>query len=350
MAVMGLPGLAAGAAAADKVTYAIPTAITQQYADLTFGITLGFFADEGIDLQLVSLSNTPTVPQVANKSLVFANSTADGQLQALAKGERIDVRFFYNYLRGSVYTFSVKDDSPIGTIADLKGKKLGIGALTWGNIPMSRAILAEAGIAWQKDITVVPIGVGPAAWRQLQTGQVDVMNYYISENEKMRTAGIAVRTLPYPDRYRHMFSSALVAHVDMIRDKPDLLARFGRAMAKLSVACKAAREACARSFWQVYPATRPTPDKEAEALALGVRLLDGNYQSIGFFPDGKEEWGSFKPDSWNIHVQVLADGGVLPRADLPVETLYTNQFVPEFNKFDRDAVIAKARAAEAKND
>jgi NitT/TauT family transport system substrate-binding protein len=42
----------------------------------------------------------------------------------------------------------------------------------------------------------------------------------------------------------------------------------------------------------------------------------------------------------------MAQAGEYPRADVPVETLFSNAFVAAFNDFDKDALRARAEAAK----
>jgi len=45
-----------------------------------------------------------------------------------------------------------------------------------------------------------------------------------------------------------------------------------------------------------------------------------------------------------VIIDSLRAGGLMDNSEVKLETLYTNQFVPEFNKFDRNEVIAQAKA------
>jgi len=90
----------------------------------------------------------------------------------------------------------VLQDSPVKALKDLHGKKLGVGALSWGNLPMSRLMLGSAGVTWMKDVQVLPVGVGPAAWQRLKSGSVDALNLPATQNEMMAQAGTPIRRLP----------------------------------------------------------------------------------------------------------------------------------------------------------
>jgi NitT/TauT family transport system substrate-binding protein len=47
---------------------------------------------------------------------------------------------------------------------------------------------------------------------------------------------------------------------------------------------------------------------------------------------------------WKAYVDALYAGGQISTRDIPIDTLYTNEFVREFNKFDTDAVVRAAKA------
>lgn len=334
--------------ALEKVVVAMPTVIGAQYSDIAFGQELGFFRDEGIELQLVAFQGSGVaIPQVVNKSATFGLTESSLLITALAKGNPLPVRFVYNYLRTNVNDFAVLADSPIKTLADLKGRKLGIGSLTFASVPMTKAAFKELGIVWQKDVEIRPVGVGAAAWKQLETGQVDALNLYLSEDMRMQLSGLKIRQIAYPPALRSLFASAFMTHVDTLREKPALVAAMGRAVAKSTVACAAARQACARAFWKFDPTSRPPPDKEAQWLQNTVALLEAQYGSIGNFTTADKRWGSFAPGVLDGYIAAMKDAELITRTDLPTDQIFTNQLVGEINRFDAEAVARRAREADA---
>lgn len=336
---------AMGAQAQEKITLAIPTTVGSQYADLLYGKELGFFAEEGIDLQLAGFTGgtAVVVPQLANKSVLFGLGESSLLIANAAKKTPLPVRFVYNYLASTVYDYAVRADSPVKSIADFKGKKVGVVSLGAGNIMMTRAQLKEQGLSAPADVSLVPVGSGPAAWKQLQEGKVDALNLWASEDAKMQLSGLQIRRIPHSDRLRPIFSSAMMAHVDTIRERPQLVAGMGRAMAKSSVACAAAPEKCARAFWRFDPTSKPTPDKEAEWVKGTVAVLDANYAAIQYALQRNPNYGAFDPAVIDTYVQVLEQGGTItPNAGVTANDVLTNQFVPEFNKFDALVIRRKA--------
>jgi NitT/TauT family transport system substrate-binding protein len=207
--------------------------------------------------------------------------------------------------------------------------------------------LKEIGIIWQKDVEVRPVGFGAAAWKQLETGQVDALNLFYSEDVRMRQSGMKIRQVPFPEVYQNVFTQAFLVHTDTIRDRPDLIAKMGRATAKSTVACTAAREACVRAFWKFDPTSRPSPDKEASWIRNSIEIVEANYAAVGNFSGEKPSWGAFRAGGLKAYIEAMKDGGAISRSDIVEDQIVTNQFVSEFNKFDNDAVVARAEQAQA---
>jgi hypothetical protein len=159
----------------------------------------------------------------------------------------------------------------------------------------------------------------------------------------MVSAGLKIRRIPYPEDLLNTFSGVVITHADTIRTRPDLDKAIGRAMAKSTIACAAAREACVRSFWTFDPTSRPTPDKHAEWVRNAVAVLEAIYPAMSSFPDNDARWGSFVTQDFDTYIDTLKDAGLIARTDLPREMLYTNQFVASFNDFDPDEVRRRAR-------
>jgi NitT/TauT family transport system substrate-binding protein len=332
--------------ALEKVVLAIPTTVGSQYSDLLYGKELGFFAEEGIELELAGFTGgtSVVVPQLVNKSVLFGLGESSLLIANAAKKTPLPVRFVYNYLASTVYDYAVRSDSPVKSVADLKGKRVGVVSMAAGNVMMTKAQFQEHGLSVPKDVALVPVGSGPAAWKQLQEGKVDALNLWASEDAKMILSGLAIRRIPHSDRLRPIFSSAMMAHLDTIKERPQLVAGMGRAMAKSSVACAAAPDKCARAFWRFDPTSKPTADKEADWVKGTVAVLEANYSAIQYALKRNPEYGAFDPAIVDTYVKVLEQGGTIPAAAVVTAgDVLTNQFVPEFNRFDPLIVQRKAR-------
>ncbi|MDB5798737.1 MAG: hypothetical protein JWP36_2639 [Paucimonas sp.] len=334
------------AQAADQVTLGYPQAIGVNNADIGYGIKLGLFAEENIEVKMVALEGSARmVPQIANGSITAAFVHPDYMLAALDKGDVPPVKYIYNWRRRSPYEITVLANSPFKSVADLKGgKKIGIGALTWANAPMIRAVAKDNGLRWGEDVQLVPIGTGPAAWKQLQTNSVQALAYYAAENEKIIASGLPMRRLDI-GKYGSMFTNGILVSNATISNNPDLVRRLGRAIAKTTVACSANLEACVKGAWVLDPTLKPAPDKEADWVKQYLPLQRANYAHMLTFDAGEPpQLGRYPESGWDTHVAVMHEAGILRKKELPIKNIHTNEFVADFNKFDRQALESRSRS------
>jgi len=330
---------------AERVVFGTPTPIDTAYAQITFGMQLGFFEKEGIDLELVAVGGSGTLlPQVATGQITFGQPNPDLPIIAMEKGEPFPLKFFFNLWRTQLFEFVVKEDSDIHSIADLEGRNVGVGGLNWGNIPMTRAMLSAEGLEPGKDVNLLPVGQGPAAWQRFERGEVDALNLYAHQHEMMALTGVDIRRLPLRPEFSIIPSNGLVAHVDTIEEQPELVAKFGRAYAKSLVACWADAEACARSVWAYDPAQRPVPEEEAQWVEDQAHILLAVKPLITRFAEDEPKLlGYYSDRAWEALINAMQLGGQIKSTDHDVSQLYTNRFIEAINDFDREAVQARAR-------
>ena len=102
--------------------------------------------------------------------LSLANGVANGGLKAYIVAQHV----FEKPGGFSVY-WAVKEDSPIRTIADLKGKTVGISVLGGGTYGPFALLLQKNGIDPEKDIRLVEVGFAVSE-EALRGGRVDAVN------------------------------------------------------------------------------------------------------------------------------------------------------------------------------
>ena len=336
---------AAPAHAQQKLVFGTVTTVTLSLGIIVAAKQLGFFRDEGLDVDIVEFNGTGTLlPQMTAKRVHVGYPNPDVLIISRQPGkDPLPIKYFYNATRESAWEFVVPADSPIRDLKGLNGRKLGIGALTFGNVPITRAMFKELGV----NVELVPVGVGAPAFLAFREKKVDGLNLFDSQHATLEVQGTAIRRLAMPKKYQSLFSNGFVAHEDMLRDNPKALAGFGRAIAKTSVFCEANRAACVRAFWALYPNQKPAGVDEAKAVADGIRIMAARFDKYLDFDGASERrWGEFPPQAWRDFAAVLHEGGQLSTKDVPVETCYTNALVPEMSRFDAAAVVARAKAAQ----
>lgn len=329
------------AAELTKVVYGNPSEIGLSQAPAVVAKALGYFRDEGLDVEIASFKGTGTLlPQILAHRVDIGFLNADTLIISRAPGQsKVPVKFFYNGARSSVWEFAVLADSPYKSLKDLNGQTVGVGAMSWGNMPITRAQFKELGIT----SPFLPVGTGASAFLALTSKQVAALNLYDTEIATLEAQGVAIRRLPQLPRAQALFSNGFVAHDDMIRDKPDVLKGFGRAYAKATVFCETNPVACVKTYWSEYPNMRPTgePDK---VLADAVKILNSRMSRVLDFPAGEREYGKYDAQVWKDFADALFEGGQISTKEVDVENCYTNAFVSDFSKFDAAAVKAQAAA------
>lgn len=334
--------------AQQKVKFGTGSAISLTSAPLTTAIGMGFFKEEGLDIEVIPFKGGTGVliPQIANKGVLIGFPGVEVLVIARQPGrDYLPLKFFYNMTRTSIYEVVVLDSSPFKQLSDLKGKKIGVGGLTWASVPYTKAMFKEEGIEVGKDLELIAVGQGAAAYQALISGRVEALNLFDVPHAELESLGTKIRRLPIKDKFNSLGSNSLMAHEDTIKNEGKILARFGRAMAKGTIACDVNTPAAVKMFWQYYPELKPTQDSEEEKIAHAVKVVRVRLERMLFFPAGsKKNFGEFPVELWKNYVEVLYAGGQISTQNIAVDSMYTNEFVPEFNNFDTAAVVRAAKA------
>lgn len=344
--VLGMPS----AGAKEKIVVGQATATSLTFGPVFAAVELGFFKEENLELEHRNFQGASVlIPQIANKTVTIGFPGPDPLILSNQPGrDPLPVQFFYNAARRSIWEFLVLEDSPIKKLSDIRnGKKIGVGALANANVPITRAMLAELELHPTKDYSFLAIGVGAPAFRATLNRDVDVYNTFDTNIAAFEVTGAKLRRLEQDQKYLDLFSNGFAAHIDTIKNKPEILIGFGRAFTKGIIVCEVNPDFCVRNFYKHNPTLKPQGASDEEVLARGRHILASRMKSYLSFPVGApHQFGSYTSESWKNFVVALERGGELKSTDIDVSKLYTNAFVPEFNKFDVEAL--RKRAAELK--
>ena len=160
----------AAALAQDKFTFMFPVKSVLQYHPFYIAQELGYYKQEGLDVRFeASNGSGAALRQLIAGNVDAALPSPAAYLNAVAQGH--DLRWIFSYEYANVFTLIVPDKSPIKSVADLKGKSVGVSELSGGEVPLVRAVLRGAGLEDGKDVKIVPVGEGSALTIQaLQSG------------------------------------------------------------------------------------------------------------------------------------------------------------------------------------
>ncbi|MCF6691884.1 ABC transporter substrate-binding protein [Raoultella terrigena] len=337
------------AQAQDDVTVAlaIPPAV-HDGAPYAAAQELGLFKAQNLSVKVIVFQGAGALlPQVASKRVTFGYPVAEPVISSYFSGkDPLPLRYFYNGTPAQTMEYTVLADSPIKTLADLKDKKIGVGALTWGTIPNSRAALRVAGLEPGKNVEFVAVGVLGSGFQALRSKQVDALNYNSSWGDIFEITGAKIRRIPYPDVFQETPGNGFIAHEDTFKEHPDLIRRFGRAYTEAQYVCEVNPEFCVKAFWRQYPESKPA-DANGKGLEDAKTLLTRRLQRTLYREDGSRRHpGEYDLPVIRASITAMAKAGEFPSADVPVERIFSNAFVSDFDNFDKNALKTLAEAAK----
>jgi NitT/TauT family transport system substrate-binding protein len=128
----------------------------------------GFFEKNSLDVNLTNIASAQGVPAVLAGQVTFAQVGGSETLSAVAGGADLVV---VAQLAG-VYPFVLEVSQDIKTMADLKGKKIGVSSFGSSSDIATRVALKKMGLDPEKDVTIVPVGSAAQRTAALLAGAI----------------------------------------------------------------------------------------------------------------------------------------------------------------------------------
>ena len=296
----------------------------------------GFYEQEGLK---VTTNLFPSATQAAQQ--VAAGGADLGLMTvepvAIGHGKDLDLAYFGSYWAKWIYSLQVPDGSSVKSIADLKGKKIGVSAVASSGATFARTAMKLNGMS-QDAASLVPIGAGAQQINAIKSGQVDVLALWDIQYQLVKNAGVTLTPLPVKET-EDAWGGGFATTRKNLESKKDVLERFGRAVAKAFVFSKANPEAAVRAMWRLYPETRGS-DPEEKALADGVKVLQVRLDGQGF--DDKS-LGRIDDAAATRAIDFMASAGLVKK--FPAKDIYTDELFKAFNDFNHDDVVKKAKGS-----
>lgn len=193
----------------------------------------GFFAEEGLDVNLISADaetkkiglNNGTIPMV-NGDFQFFPSIEEGVDVSVVDG-----------LHNGCIKLVVLPDSDINTVEDLKGKKIGVDEIGGTPYQVTSVWLENAGISASAaggQVTFLPYSDGNLELAALQSGEIDVAAVWdpfgsVAEKEGI---GRVIFDLSTEDGFAGKYCCFLYASNKILQENPEEIAALLRAYQK----------------------------------------------------------------------------------------------------------------------
>ena len=300
--------LVAPAGAAEKLRVGKAVAFAWTFTPLDVGIQMGIFAKHGIEVEASAFNGDARLQQGLTSDSVDIGIGSGPGMAFMVKGVPAKA---VGVMAGVPRNMAVMVgyDSPIKTVDDLKGKKLGVttvGSLTdW----IGKRIGTQKG--WgPAGITTVPVGGMPPARAAIKTNQIDgyigALEVGISLEEAKEWRVITSAT-PFVD---HFITHVFFVREDVIAKRPQAVKAFLQGWQDTIAFMKANKV--------------KTVEITSKVIQVAPSVIERAYdQQIGIFSDDL----SFDPRAVAVLKQSFIEMGLLK--DLPEDkAMFTTQFLP----------------------
>jgi NitT/TauT family transport system substrate-binding protein len=299
----------------------------------------GFFKEEGLQVEVRFSTGGPQATQItASGGADVGQVTQEPPIEGYDKGIR--GKMFYTQFTRLIYHVAVPADSPIQSIADLKGKKIGVSNMGSASLVVARSALRYHKVPVESD-TFLPVGLGDGAVAALRSGRVQALSMWTAAYASMMRAGIPFRFLYHPT-VAEIGSGGFFASDKVLAEKRDSLTRFARAQAKATVFMLESPEAALRIYWKANPAGKSGATDE-EAMQRGLVEMSTLRPVYSTEKNADKRYGFANITGIQTYVDLFRDEGVIARS-VPATELVSNELIAQVNDFDQAKVRALARS------
>jgi len=341
LAVLTLAPLAVSAQA-DTVVKVGWCARTVSSAAAPFAIAtkMGWFKAAGFSVELVPLpGSTDCVKFVGTGEVPYALPSVEPLASLRPQG--LKAKVFYTAYQGNIYGPAVPADSPIKTLADLKGKRIGVQAMASAGYPVVRGIAASEGLNPDTDITIVVVGEGAQAAALVRSKQVDALSLYDVQYALIENAGVPLRRIEAKQIDRYPSNGFIALDETLGKNRAQAVA-LAQGYAKGTIFAINNPEAAVRILWEVFPLTQATGKDEATALKDDMKAIEARIVNWKLEKAGVTHWGENSIANYDAYLDFLLKWEVIKQKP-NVNDVVTNDLLADIDKFDVEAVVAQAK-------
>jgi NitT/TauT family transport system substrate-binding protein len=295
-----------------KITLPVGYVPDIQFAPLYVAIEKGFYQDEGLDVSLdYSMENDNTV-LVGTGNLTFA--IVSGEQVLLARAQQLPVVYVMSWYHQYPVGIAAKTSAGIKTVADLRGKKIGLPGLYGTSYIGAMALLDSAGLT-AKDVTLDSIGYNQVA--ALMADKEDAIVIYTA-NEPLQLAkqGVDYTLLKTSDAVE-LVANGLITNEKTIQENPELVRKMVRATLKgIQYAQDNPDEAFQIS--EKYVQNLSTSD-----VQLQKQVLQNSIEMWKTSTPGKTD-----KQAWENMQSILLKMGLLTKS-LDITSAFSNDYLPQ---------------------
>ena len=305
---------------------------------LYLGGVVGFSQQEGIELVAQTTQGSQQALQLlAAGRADFVQVTTETVINA--KDQGVNARVVYSAVNHYNSQIAALADGPVREVNDFKGKQIGVFSLSSGSVPYLKAVLKEAGLDPEKDVTMVPTGAGAPALQALNSGTVAALSLWAGAFAVFENQGAKLKIFT-SNQLSTAPGHVLATTDEYIRQNPEIVAKVGRIYAKSAVFAMANPQSAVQAYWKALPQNRP-PEVNEKVLKEQQHILQVGLRDMRVVDRPDKRWGWNDPSGLAILQKYLVDNGAR-KTMVPDSELFSNDLVDEYNKFDAEVIRAMA--------
>lgn len=146
------------------------------YLPLTIAEQLGYFKEEGLDVEIVDFAGgSKALQAVVGGSADVVSGAFEHTINMQFKGQRMSAFVLQGAAPQIVLGINPKTMPNFKSVADLKGKKIGVTAPGSSTNVMANFVMAKFGLK-PSDVSFVGVGAGSGAVAAMRSGQIDAIS------------------------------------------------------------------------------------------------------------------------------------------------------------------------------
>lgn len=310
----GTPASAGGSLR--KVTIGLGYIPDIQFAPFYVARERGYFRDAGIDVEFKQGFDVNVLQLLGTNALGFGVVGGDELLVARSQG--VPIVYVGSWFQKYPISVVALESANIRTVADLKGRTVGVPMRSGATYVGLRALLEGAGMK-ESDVQIREVGFTQV--QALTQKQVDaVVGYANNEPVQLRALGQAITTINVFDSV-NLISNGMIASEKTLKEDPELVRAVVAAM------IKGVQDVIAKPDEAVtlcIPYIPGSSEKRAQLRAV----LDATIPLFQSPTATQNGLGYNDPAAWQSSADLLRKLGVLG-SEVDVRKSFTNDYLPK---------------------
>ncbi|MBT3351316.1 MAG: ABC transporter substrate-binding protein [Nitrospinaceae bacterium] len=320
---------------------------------------LGYYQEEGVDAQFVAAQGGAQGMgwALAGRTHIAIPRPIPILFKAAKAQKAPPLMGVYIVNRDAIYAdgVAVPIGSPIKSVCDLQGKKVGVMSQRDAGPLFVKKALETCGIPKKNQrVTYLPVGPVAKAATAMKLGRVEAWANVDVQYTLAKASGFKFNIIPYQKGWtKNLFGNVVWVNKEYLAKNRKTVIGFLRGLAKGSLFFYTNPKATLEAHWVLYPESMPKGISKAKATARMLNVLVDRAPKLRP-DDGTEKinkFGAHHAGEWDEYLKFVGLDKIISKKLL--KELYTNDMIDEVNNFDRQKVIDRAKnwdfAKEVKN-